>query len=104
MSMNWYQIICVIGVPGLIGGLWAYIFARLKMLRMELQAIKSGTQAVLRNDLIELYEVYYHQGYAPIYIKDNYENLYKQYHALGANGVMDSYYNQFMALPTERSE
>lgn len=102
--MTVYQIICVIGVPGLIGGLWAYIFARLKMLKIELQAIKSGTQAVLRNDLIELYEVYYHQGYAPIYIKDNYENLYKQYHALGANGVMDSYYTQFMALPTERSD
>jgi hypothetical protein len=102
--MSWYQVICVIGVPGLIGGLWAYIFARLKMLRSELQAIKLGTQAVLRNSLIELYEIYYHQGFAPIYVKDNYDNLYKQYHALGANGVMDSYYNQFMALPTERSE
>lgn len=104
MKMNWYQVICVIGVPGLIGGLWAYIFARLKMLRSELQAIKLGTQAVLRNSLIELYEIYYHQGFAPIYVKDNYDNLYKQYHALGANGVMDSYYAQFMKLPTERSE
>lgn len=102
--MNWYQIISIVGIPGLIGSLWAYLFAKVKMLRHELQALKLGTQAVLRNELIELYDKYYYKGSAPTYIKDNFENLYKQYHALGANGVMDSYYNNFISLPTEKGD
>lgn len=100
--MNLYQIICVIGVPGLVGSLWVYLIAKVRLLKSEMSALKLGTQAVLRNNLIELYDKYYHDGHAPIYVKDNFENIYKQYHALGANGVMDSYYQQFMALPTER--
>ena len=102
--MNLYQIICVIGVPGLVGSLWVYLIAKIRMLKAEMTALKAGTQAVLRNNLIELYDKYYHDGHAPVYIKDNFENLYKQYHALGANGVMDNYYQNFINLPTEREE
>ena len=102
--MNWYQIICAIGIPGLVGSLWVYLIAKVKILKGEITALKAGTQAVLRNNLIELYDKYYHEGSAPIYIKDNFENLYRQYHALGANGVMDSYYTNFINLPTERED
>ena len=102
--MGFYQILCLIGIPGLVGSMWAFMFALIKDIRKENCAIKSGIQAVLRNSLIELYEKYYHSGSAPIYVKDNYENLYKQYHALGANGVMDSYYRQFMDLPSEKED
>lgn len=98
--MNIYQILCLIGVPALIGSWWAFIFARLSLFRKELVALKLGTQAVLRNNLIEIYEKYYKEGCAPTYVKDNFQNLYKQYHSLGANGVMDSYYQQFMDLPS----
>jgi hypothetical protein len=34
----------------------------------------------------------------------NFDNLYKNYHELGANGVMDDTYNKFMALPSEKEE
>ena len=30
------------------------------------------------------------------------KSLYKQYHTLGANGVMDGIYNKFMDLPLEK--
>ena len=102
--MTFYQVLCLVGIPGIIASMWAFMFAWVKDMRRENNAIKAGIQAVLRNNLIELYEKYYHEGSAPFYIKDNYENMYKQYHALGANGVMDSYYKQFMDLPTERED
>ena len=102
--MGLYQILCLIGIPSLVASMWAFVIAWTKNLRTEIYALKAGTQAVLRNNLIELYDKYYHLGHAPIYIKDNYENLYKQYHALGANGVMDSYYKKFMELPAERED
>lgn len=100
--MSTYQILCLIGVSGLFGSLWAYLISKIKMLKAELDALKAGTQAVLRNNLIELYDKYNAIGSTPTYIKDNFENLYKQYHTLGANGVMDSYYQRFIDLPTER--
>lgn len=102
--MNLYQILGLIGVPGLIAGLYAYIYSVLKQLTTELKALKLGTQAVIRNVLIDIYDRYYEKGSAPTYVKDDFENLYKQYHALGANGVMDSYYTQFMSLPTLREK
>ena len=44
------------------------------------------------------------QAYAPIYVKENFENMWKQYHNLGVNGVMDGIHEAFMALPTEPPE
>lgn len=102
--MSVYQIISLIGVPGLVASLWVYLIAKVRLLKTEMSALKAGTQAVLRNNLIELYDKYYHAGSAPTYIKDNFENLYRQYHTLGANGVMDNYYNNFIALPTEKED
>lgn len=101
--MTVYQYLCLFGVPTLLAGLWGYAIAKIRMFRNDVQALKAGTQAVLRNNLVEMYEKYYKDGEAPTYIKDNYENLYRQYHALGANGVMDSYYENFMSLPTKQN-
>ncbi len=99
--MNTYQILCLLGVPSIIGSIWAFMIAILKNQRREMTAVKLGLQAVLRNSLIELYDKWMDRGFAPTHIKDNYENMYKQYHSLGANGVMDSYYQRFMDLPSE---
>lgn len=66
-----------------------------------LTAIKKGTQASLRNALVQLWEKYSELGYAPIWVRDDFENLYKQYHNLGANGVIDDLREKFLALPTE---
>lgn len=98
--MGVYQILCLVGVPTIVGALWGYMFAKVKAFKKDLNALKLGTQAMLRNELIALYQKYYKDGIAPTYVKDNFENMYKQYHSLGANGVMDSYYEQFMDLPS----
>ena len=42
------------------------------------------------------------QGYAPIFAKENFENMYQQYHGLGGNGVMTQLHTAFMELPTDK--
>ena len=68
-------------------------------------AIEKGLQALLRSQMINDYNHYYKdKGFAPIYAKDNFENVWKQYHNLGVNGVMDSIHEEFMTLPTSKEE
>jgi hypothetical protein len=66
------------------------------------EATEKGLQALLRDRLIYQYDKYKDKGYAPIYAKENFENLYQQYHRLGANGVMDDIYNDFRKLPVRK--
>ena len=67
-------------------------------------AIEKGLQALLRSQMINDYNHYKDKGFAPIYAKDNFENVWKQYHNLGVNGVMDSIHEEFMSLPTTKEE
>ena len=70
----------------------------------ELKATKLGIQALLRDRLYWTYNHYNAKGYAPIYARENFENMYNQYHSLGANGVMDDIKEKFENLPTEAVE
>lgn len=98
--MTIYQILCLIGVPSLVGGLIVYVQNRLKREREEIQAVKLGIQALLRAQMISDYNHYMEKGYAPIYARENFENCWKQYHSMGKNGVMDDIHERFMELPT----
>ena len=65
-------------------------------------AIRKGVQALLRAQMINDYNLWTERGYAPVYARDNFENCWKNYEALGVNGVMKSIHDKFMALPTRR--
>lgn len=103
--MNLYQILCLLGIPSLTATLLLFILRAVKRLRNNNDAVKSGLQALLRSEMIKYWNKYSELKYAPIYAKENFENCYRQYHSLGANGVMDNIYHDFMSLPTkERNE
>lgn len=68
------------------------------------KALEYGVQALLRDRMLHCYNKYIEAGFAPIYAKENYENMYRQYHELGGNGVMTHLHEEFMALPTEKGE
>ena len=53
-------------------------------------------------EMIKSYNKYTELGYAPIYARENFKNIYENYHALGLNGVMDDINKKFLELPTER--
>lgn len=98
--MTIYQILCLLGIPSLVGGFVGYVLNRLKKEREEIQAVKLGVQALLRAQMISDYNHYTEKGYAPIYARENFENCWKQYHNMGKNGVMDDIHDRFMSLPT----
>lgn len=88
------------GIPVLAGTMWVGF----KKILDNLKAVKSGTQASLRNSMVQMWETYSELGYAPIHVKDDFENVYQNYHQLGANGVMDDLHKKFLELPTDRSK
>ena len=88
VSDNW-QIVTVLA--SVIGYLYAQIVAQ-----------RRGIRALLRADIIRLYNKYHEDlKYCPIFVKEALEDEYQQYHALKGNGVGTNLYNAIMALPTE---
>ena len=112
------QILTIIGVPALISGIVLLVINRSLKKRdakqeeirkqnaeMERQnkAIMLGVQAILRDRLLQGYRHYIDKGFAEYDDRENMENIYTQYHALGANGVMDDMRDKFRSLPMSAS-
>lgn len=101
--MTVYQWLCLFSVPALILMIVKYMLNQIKQNRKDTEAVKLGLQALLRSQMISDYNKYSEKGFAPVYARDNFENCWKQYHSLGANGVMDDLHEKFLDLPTEAS-
>jgi hypothetical protein len=91
--MTTYQILCLLGVEVLLQGFLLWLWK-------QISGTRKGVQALLRASMINDYNKWLDKGYAPIYARENFENCWKQYHALGKNGVMDDLHNKFLELPT----
>lgn len=102
--MTTYQILYLLFGPGLLLGVVKYLMRRINANTKKTEAVCLGVQALLRNQLIQSYNDHLDKGYAPIYAKENFENMWKQYHNLGVNGVMDEIHERFMELPDRRPE
>lgn len=100
--MRVYEIITLLFGSGLLGVVCRYLLKRIKANDRKTEAVKLGVQALLRDRLYDKYEKYSELGYAPIRARENFENMWEQYHNLGKNGVMDDIHIKFMKLPTER--
>ena len=74
---------------------------KLEVIINDNETMKSGLQALLRSQLYELHHEWVRKGYAPDYVKENFENCYNKYHILGANGVMNRYREELLSLPNE---
>ena len=90
--MSFWEIVKAAGVPALLMGLIITTW-------LQTRAVKRGVQALLRDRLIQGYKYYAKQGWADVDDRSNLENVYVQYHALGANGVMDDLRKRFLDLP-----
>lgn len=112
--MELYQWICVVGIPSIISGIFMLIVNRgmikrdkkqdeirqqNETLEKQSKAIMAGVQAMLRDRLLTGYKHYQEKGWADYDDRSNMENIWKQYHALGANGVMDDMRAAFRKLP-----
>lgn len=92
--MTLYQILALIGVESILSAVVVWVWR-------QVSGVRKGVQALLRARMIDDYNKWNEKGYAPIYARHNFENCWKNYHALGANGVMDDLHDKFLELPTE---
>ena len=92
MQQNWGWIISFLGV---VAPLFVYLWKRMK-------ALERGVQVFLLSQIISYWSHYSEKGFAPIYSKENFENCWKQYEALGKNGVMSGIHKEFMELPDKQ--
>jgi len=114
--MELSQILSVCGVSGIISGLVGVLIAvflkrplekRVKdsedaSARVEAQnkATMLGVQALLRDRLLQAFSHYLARGWISAGERDNVDNMYVQYEALGPNNVISDIYNQVRALPS----
>ncbi len=90
------DIITWVGLPTILGVV-VYVRSRIK-------GVTHGVQALLRAQMISEYNKAKDRGYAPIYAKENFSNMWDNYHSLGANGVMDGIKDEYMELPSRKED
>ena len=62
---------------------------------------RKALQALLRDRLYKIHAECFERGYTTLEDRENFRNLYTQYHGLGQNGVMDNTYKKMFELATE---
>lgn len=80
------------------------VSTRFKKSAGDTELLKLSIQALLRAQIVDIYNRCKKQGFCELYEKDNLSNLYKYYHSLGLNGVMDSIYKEIMSLPDKPTQ
>lgn len=66
------------------------------------EAVEHGVQALLRSNMIAIYNKYTEKGSVPIYERENIAHLYEEYKTLGGNGVIESLMEKLSDLPTPK--
>lgn len=65
------------------------------------QAMYDGMRTLLKDLITDVYYESKGKGYCRLYKRDNLEDAYKHYKALGGNGVITDLHDKIMQLPTD---
>ena len=74
---------------------------RFRKEKVKQEALCNGMRVTLKNAIIERYELYETKHYCPISARENIEDMYEAYKALGGNGTVTALMTQLRMLPTE---
>ena len=67
----------------------------------QIKILMEAQQAQMRSQLLKDYYTYKRRGFVYESELEDWENLYKNYHTLGANGIMDKRRETLMSLETK---
>ena len=67
-------------------------------------SLKKGMRALLKNEIVRIYETYTSLGYCPSYMKENANEIYKSYHGLSGDGMATSMFNDILKLPVKKGD
>jgi len=88
---------------GAIIGILVYAYRQLACQVKKQDAIRLGMMALLWDCLFRIYNECEKAGCISIDALKNANNIYKQYHALGGNGVGTELFERLCALPTSKT-
>ena len=74
---------------------------RFKKEKAKQEALCNGMRVTLKNSIIERFEMYEEREYCPISARENLEDMYEAYRALGGNGTVTTLMEHLRRLPTE---
>lgn len=85
---------------------WGYrqLSKRMKTANAENEALKQGMRALLRDRIIQGYNHYMEKECWPIYARESMLDMYKQYKALGGNGMVADLMDDLAELPTDKTK
>lgn len=92
VAKYWLEVLFA-GVTGLVVALWRQVVAT-----------RTGLRALLRNDIIRVYNDRIHRHYIPIYEMESVTHMYEAYHQLGGNGTVTKLYKELQQLPSTPPE
>ena len=88
----------LIALPIILTSSLGYVAWLLKEQKKSKDANGKGTMLLLRVQLIEYHDKYVALGEIPSYAYDNFNEMYKAYHALGGNGMITKMYEEIQDL------
>lgn len=102
--MTLYQILSLCGISSLIGAIFVSAVNYVKLKNSSYKLIKDGVIAILHNKIYTLGKQYIAQEHISVEALDDFEHLYKAYHALGGNGTGTEIYKRVKELPMKQGK
>lgn len=98
MTIDWVlSHIVEFALTAVCGGFVLYV----RTLHKQYKAIASGTQALLRESIVNSYRYYKNRGFCEPQERRVLLETYNAYHELGGNDVATDLYNRVLKLPAE---
>ena len=94
------NIFAILGFPSLFV-LVSVTVTRMKKYSEQIKILMEAQQAQMRSQLLKDYYTYKRRGFVYESELEDWENLYNNYHSLGANGIMDKRREALMSLETK---
>lgn len=61
--------------------------------------IANGIQSLLRSQMVDIYNQYHKKGAMPMWVKNSFDDCFRNYKSLGGNGFMDNIHEVVMGMP-----
>ena len=100
MAVSAVETVYVLIISAVVTGLVAWV----KSIGGKTKAIYQGTRCILYVEIKRLYYQAKHDGYCPLYILEDTEDLYRAYKRLGGNGALDSVVQEMTRMPKTRDD
>lgn len=64
-----------------------------------IDGIATGIQSLLRSQMVDTYNNYHKKGTIPMWVKNSFDDCFRNYKLLGGNGFMDNIHTVVMDMP-----